>query len=371
MFAERTASAYPFGEGEVTFFSIRTDTPLLPGVMLLPNPNSTARMMIMDQAVEQIEIPSPENDTSGQTIQAEKDLYLKSIFQNNGLLAGTSGRLLQQQGELPQKLPRTTSERVAETAINEFYQYSITGVVLPYSEHYEGDLYKAYMLANLRQSTGSLETGHPQFNADTGNWFKMLNGQLFYTNRIDDPSKINSEETFKSMSLAIRLKEAFPEKADQIDVYDVPLRHGGSRQGQAFALAASFLEKATQGQLYPPDHKKIAVHPKDESNIGKARMTYQSDACTSEQFHLGSNALSAVMALRFMNEFHPQAAQDLTLDWGVLDQAKKDLQVFSNQPGVFQDPNLVMLMGEHLNNLNAAETLKSQHQPDNIRQFKQ
>lgn len=371
MFVERTALAYPQREGEVIFFSGRTDAPRLPGVMLLSNPNSTARMKLMDQATEQIEIPLPENDVTTQTIQAEKDLYLQSIFQNNGLLAGTSGRLLREQDQLPQTPSRTTSEKIAETAINEFYQYSVKGDVLPLSEHLEGDLYKAYMLANLRQSIGSLQTGNPQFNAEIGNWFNMLNGQLFYPNRIDDPSKISSEETFKSMSLAIRLNEAFPERTSQIDVYNVPLRQGGFRPGQAFTLATNFLEKAAQGELYRSDHKKIAVRPKDESNIAKARMTYQSDACTSENYHLGSNALAAVTALRFMNEFHPQAVQELTIDWGLLDQAKKDLQMFANQPGVFQDPNLVMLLGEHITNLNSAETLRDQIQPDNIRQFKQ
>jgi hypothetical protein len=371
MFVERTALAYPQREGEVIFFSGRKDTPRLPGVMLLQNPNSTARMRLMDQAVEKIEIPTPEVDVAEKTIQAEKELYLKSIFQNNGLLAGTSGRLLRQQDELPQAPSSTTSDNIAKTTVNEFYQYSVKGDVLPLSEHYEGDLYKAYMMANQRQSNGSLQTGHQEFDAEIGNWFNMLNGQLFRTNRIDDPSKIGLEETFKSMSLAMRLNEAFPERASKIDVYDVSLRQGGFRQGQMLKLAAAFLEKAAQGVLYQSDHKKIPVRPKDESNMAKARMTYQSDGCTSEEYSLGSNALAAVMALRFMGEFHPQAVQDIAVDWRVLDQAKKDLQKFSDQPGVYQDPNLVMLMGEHISNLRAAEKLKNLSQPENISQFRQ
>ncbi len=375
MFAERTASAFPSPtmamEGEVIFFSVRRDMPRLLGGRLLPNKNLTARMILMDQAVEQIEIPSPKVDVVEKTIQAEENLYLKSIFQNNGLLAGTSGRLLkQQQGELPQTLPRTTSESIAEVTTNEFYQYDVPGGVLPLSEHMEGDLYQAYLLANLRESTGSLQTDHAEFNAEIGNWFNRLNGQLFRTNRIDDPSKISSEETFKSMSLAMRLNEAFPERASKIDVYDVPLRQGGYRQGQMLTLAAVFLKKAAQGMLYSADHKKIPVRPKDESDMAKARMTYQSDGCTSEEYSLGSNALAAVMALRFMGEFHPQAVADTAVDWGLLDQAKKDLQAFSNQPRVFEDPNLVMLMGEHITNLQMVEKMRNLHQPENISQFR-
>jgi hypothetical protein len=198
--------------------------------------------------------------------------------------------------------------------------------------------------------------------------WQSLNGRLFDLNRSGGKNSVLSD-----LILATRLKEAFPERVDQIDVHDIKYPTGGVRKGQAIPIATEFLRRALKGQLLtePFYSREATVVNPNIHDISDIRPRYQSELTSEYQYHLGSNALAAVTILRFMADFQPDYFRNEALDWKLLGQAQKDLADFrKKQPELFNDPNLILLYSEHITNFKIVSKLLDLQHPKNIHHFK-
>lgn len=357
-----------FMEGAKLFFPEGYRVTHLNHGLALPNHDGIVRIDIMDQAKELTEAAHPpQSEIVTKTDHALDDLYSRALFQGNGVITGSCVRLLTEQGRAPDQLPGRVIGSIKKAVVDELLPTNIEGHSVPFNPTYGDDFTRVTSLANLRQSTGSLDTGNPLVNQEIGNQWPSLNGRLFDLNRAGGKNSVLSD-----LILATRLKEAFPERKDQIDVNDIKFAKGVIK-GQAIPIATEYLERASKGQLLTAPYysrEAIMVNP-NARDISEFRPRYQSELTSEYQYHLGSNALAALTILRFMADFQPEYFSKNPVDWRVLDQAQKDLSVFSKkQPQLFNDPNLVLLYSEHVTNLKLVTSLRDQQYRVNVRHFK-
>jgi hypothetical protein len=218
-------------------------------------------------------------------------------------------------------------------------------------------------LANLRQATGTLETGDPVADSKMTEQFRNINGQLFDLNRAGGNNTV-----LEDLQLAVLLKQAFPDQADQIDVKDVYYKSVIVIKGQAIEIANNYLQRAMEGKLFsvPAMNKDLLAINTGWTNLTQMRPRYLTEQISGYQMSLGSSALAAVGILRFLSEFDPNFKQIDKSKLTVLDKAEEDLTNFKqSHPDAFDDPNILLIFGEHLANIHSIRKSVSQTDSQN------
>lgn len=365
MYIERLYASPVSHEGEVIFFPGQIFHPRATlNRIVIPDTISLVRHnMALDLLAEITPISSPERHPAilDQTYQALEDLYTKAIFQRNGTIAGTCLRLQQEIGTKDKSKidpPVLTSIKAAadyQVAPKDALGHSFR------DKQYGDSKSLVYSLANLRQASGSLETGNPEADQKMAEQFKYLNGQLFDLNRAG-----GRDTVLEDLRLAVVLKQAFPEQADLIDVNDIHYGSGGVMKGHAKDLAKEYFSRAASGHLFSVagiDKSPLTIHS-GRTDLTDFNPPYQTELVNGYQMNLGSDNLAAVSTLRFLAEFDPGFLQTADFKKHVLDQAHDDLIRYKNRhPDIFSDPQFVLLYGEHLANIQAVRKSLSKADP--------
>lgn len=356
MFVERVSFSLPKTEGEIIFFTGKQSVPRLPVGTILPNLDVIARINLMESP-QIIEFPKAgEEAIETKTQSALLELYHQSMFAS-GRTSGSCLRLMNKLDQIPDQLPSKTIETIRKQTREELLPVGIEGKVLQTATQYNDINSQLYSLANLRQSTGSLETGDPQVNQKTKDIFHWANGDLFAFNRQGDQHAVLSD-----VNRALLLADAFPEDKSNIDVADVSY-DGGVIPGQAMKLAQDYLQRAMNNQLlvepfYHPEPIPVNSGIEDLKNFNPP---YES-RLSEYQYHLGSNALAGITLLDFLAVFDPAYLQTDAAGYAkTVNQAKQDLKVFDKKhPGLFQDPGMVLLFSEHLAKIHQVQAILNQ-----------
>lgn len=364
MYVERLAASPSF-EGEVIFFQPPVFRPHSIQGEFLPDNITLARRRIMnpDQNLEVSPLPQPEKqpDIFTHTTEALQNLYNKTVFQKNGLIAGSCLRQLSQLDVHMDPVPATVVSSIRSIAISEVDPKDALGNRFHKTE-YNDNFSVVNALANLRQTTGTLETGNPDADSKMSEQFRNINGQLFDLNRAGGNNTV-----LEDVQLAVLLKQAFPEQADQIDVKDVYYKSAVAIKGQAIEIANKYLQRAVEGKLFsvPAMNKDLLPINTSWTNLTSLRPQYLTKQVSGYQMSLGSTALAAVGILRFLSEFDPNFSQIDKSKLSVLDTAEEDLSKYKkSHPDAFDDPNILLIFGEHLANIHSIrKTLaKAAHQ---------
>lgn len=351
MYVERLPASSVF-DGEVVFFppSVFGRRSMYQG--MIPDTITLARQNLMniDQAAETIPVSSQENQPAilRQTREALNNLYIKAVFQKNGSVAGSCLRIQSEMDGRVEKIPSPVLGSIQGFAINQIDPHDALGNRFT-DRNYVDDQSLVYALANLRQATGSLETGNKEADLKIPEQFRNLNGRLFDLNRAG-----GNHSVLEDLNLAVRLKQAFPEKASQVDVSDVHYSAGGVMKGHAGEIAEIYLQRAIKGQIFSPalvDQKSFSSP--DYRNLTRDfHPRYQTELFNGYQLNLGSAALAAAGILRFLADFDPDFAKKNQSYNTVLDRAQSDLDdLQKRRPDILQDPQMVLLFGEHLANI--------------------
>lgn len=253
--------------------------------------------------------------------------------------------------EMRQKLKEAVEFQVHPTgALGE----PITG-----DEMYADEYMKVSALANLRQSPA----GDTLTEEERTNWFdsqfNRLNGRLFGINRSG-----GSVTPLNDFRFAIAMKRAFPAKANQIDVYNIKYNETVIRPGQALPVAERLLNRALKNNLLvEPFVSKQTFSPQAMDLTPGLIPMNQSEGWNETKIHFNSDNLAAVTMMRFINEFYPKYFTNHPMDSNVLKRAKDDLCAVAKSTRMMQDPNIVLLMAEHLANIKVLERILGSHSP--------
>jgi hypothetical protein len=368
MYIERLyASPFSHG-GEVIFFPGQLFHPKATlNRATFPDTISLVRHnMALDQSAEISSLTSPEKHPAilDQTNRALEDLFKKSIFQRNGIVAGTCLRLQGDiQSEIGRKIDPPVVTFIRNAAIDQVDPRDIMGHSFR-DKNYHDTMTAVHTLANLRQVTGSLETGNPQVDQKMPEQFKFLNGQLFDLNRAG-----GRETLLEDLRLAVLLKQAFPEQANLIDVNDIHYGSGGVMPGHAKEIAREYFSRSASGKLFSVpgiDKRPLIIQP-GRTDLTGYNPPYQTELVNGYQINFGSDNLAAVSIARFLAEFEPVFLQSADFKSQVLDRAQDDLIRYKNKhPEVFSDPQFVLLYGEHLANIQTIRKLTEKSETDSL-----
>lgn len=354
MYVERLAASPSGYEREVIFFQPPVFRPHSIQGEFLPDNITLVRRNIMnpDQNLEGNPLPQPEKqpDIFTHTTEALQNLYKKTVFQKNGLIAGSCLRQLSLLDVRMDPAPSTVVASIKSVAISEVDPRDALGNRF-HKVEYNDNFSAVNALANLRQATGTLETGDPAADSKMTEQFRNINGQLFDLNRAGGNNTV-----LEDLQLAVLLKQAFPDQADQIDVKDVYYQSSIAIKGQAIEIANKYLQRAIEGKLFnvPAMNKAPLAIDTGWTNLTQMRPRYLTEQISVYQMSLGSSALAAVGILRFLSEFDPDFKQIDKSKLTVLDKAEEDLTNFKqSHPDAFDDPNILLIFGEHLANIHS------------------
>ena len=321
-----------------------------------------------DQTI--IEFPNSEEKQPFQLVETKiidstNQLLSDAREQKNPYLIGACSNALRDNERNVEPLDQQQIEKLKEAVVLQLHPTDVLGNSIRGISLYANEQMKLSAIVNLRQNTFIEAQLTPEQKKE---WFDQqfssLNRELYSANRSADLGSL----TLEDIRFATNLKLAFPEKVDEIDVYDVQYSDNVTRPGLAKMRALQLFKRSAQQNLFAPQFNEQEQIRPAQINVSEQLIpAIQSGAWNEQKIHFNSNNLAAVTVGRFIHEFYQNEQLERGLLERVVSGAKEDLvKIVQNNEKVLSDPHYLSALVTHLGNIKILEQLLESDSPTGL-----